>query len=404
MQRFRRYLTADDRALANVHPALDAEVVDALREPLSAHDGELRALLRTLPRQRSTNRTRVMGLSLALAIAAILLFMAGPSSEPVAPEYGPVPLAMHALVPTNTATQLGPSIQLQGVGELTVERAGPEGTEVHLTEGAYNFEVDPNGAFRDLVVVAGDVRTTVHGTRFSVQRLEGRVKVVVERGRVSVAHGGQIQYLTANQSWTRPAPIVDTKAQALPVPTVAALVATPAPSEGPTKTTAAASPSRDDAMALAGLLSSIEALHPEDALLAIDAFLALYPDSALHTEARLLRVELAVNMAGESGVLNEIDALLALPEAAHRRLDLLEARARFADTNLQDCSLAIVAWQQLAFETIGTRRAMALARGGLCMVQQDPDNVEGRLLLEHALSEGVKEPLRTRVSAELGAL
>ncbi|MBT3219691.1 MAG: hypothetical protein HN348_11415, partial [Proteobacteria bacterium] len=201
---FLQALTAEHREIDDVHPELDAEIVEVFRTGLSADPAEVDVLHTALQRRHRSSSTWVWG-GLALAVVVVVfLFALVPLLKEAEPEYGTLSVALQEFVPQNTAITLGPSITLQGMGELTVERAGPSGTEVHLVEGAYDFEVDPNGPFRDFTVIAGGVQTRVHGTRFSVQRLANQVKVNVSRGQVSVEHRGQSQFINAGQSWSSP--------------------------------------------------------------------------------------------------------------------------------------------------------------------------------------------------------
>jgi transmembrane sensor len=82
---------------------------------------------------------------------------------------------------------------------------GPPRTLVQIERGGARFQVvhDPTRVFR---VRSGDVQVDVLGTTFTVERLEDRVRVAVEQGRVRVRWAqGQLE-LGPGQSGTFPPP------------------------------------------------------------------------------------------------------------------------------------------------------------------------------------------------------
>ena len=70
--------------------------------------------------------------------------------------------------------------------------------EVETGRATFDVARDPAREFR---VEAGEVRVIVVGTRFSVQRVDGRVSVEVERGRVEVHRGTDLVVLGPTERW-----------------------------------------------------------------------------------------------------------------------------------------------------------------------------------------------------------
>lgn len=102
--------------------------------------------------------------------------------------------AIVATLPDGTRVDLEPRTTLApGANEASK-------VELELRRGRAAFDVTHNPA-RQFRVRAGSVSVVVLGTRFSVARLDGKVTVVVERGKVAVEQGSAVQYLTPGQRW-----------------------------------------------------------------------------------------------------------------------------------------------------------------------------------------------------------
>lgn len=85
-------------------------------------------------------------------------------------------------------------------GGVVIERLRPT-IVVSLEHGSVRAEVAPDSGIDSFVVLVGDMAVSVHGTVFSVERRDDRVRVRVERGTVAVgphARRGQVaQWLLA---------------------------------------------------------------------------------------------------------------------------------------------------------------------------------------------------------------
>lgn len=98
----------------------------------------------------------------------------------------------------STAVPLDPDTQI----ELLEQR--PERVAVSLMRGRAQFQVTPQPR-RTFLVHAGEVRVTVVGTAFTVERVADRVGVTVQRGTVRVDWDGGSGLVHAGQSgWYPP--------------------------------------------------------------------------------------------------------------------------------------------------------------------------------------------------------
>ena len=107
------------------------------------------------------------------------------------------------------------------VGEASSVEVGPMSvsyTELVLEKGAARFDVTHNPE-RRFAVRAGNTRVEVLGTRFTVERSEPRVRVLVEQGRVRVIWPGGERALSAGEvGWFPPDPIGSAAPEPVPVP------------------------------------------------------------------------------------------------------------------------------------------------------------------------------------------
>ena len=159
-------------------------------------------------RQRRAHMRRAVlavgaAVSLALTGALVVFHHAGHAPGPemaAAPENAPAPHAERflRLSDGSTAVPLDAETQL----ELLEERPGR--VALSLMRGRARFQVTPQPK-RAFMVHAGDVRVTVVGTVFTVERVADRVGVAVERGTVRVDWGAGSALVNAGQNgWYPP--------------------------------------------------------------------------------------------------------------------------------------------------------------------------------------------------------
>lgn len=175
--------------------AMDLDRIErSLFAALDAQEGAAASVV-VLPRRHGRLATVVAG----LAIAAAASFVLWPHTE--APS---LPVAQ-ATVTTSEVPGVSPAAVQIATGEREEHFAreglaswafepGSKATvlehdglvEVALAEGAIRVEVVPQPVPERFIVVAGETRVAVHGTRFRVARGAEKVEVDVEHGVVSV--------------------------------------------------------------------------------------------------------------------------------------------------------------------------------------------------------------------------
>ncbi len=165
----------------------------------------------------------------AAAIAAVVIAVRVPQHA-VAVDDGPTRVVSEA---SSTTVSLGDAhIALEPHSAIVMDsRAGAP--NVIVERGAAWFAVEPRGARPPFVVIAGDTRVRVIGTRFLVARDAEHVEVTVNHGTVEVGYHGSLVHVTADQHWSSDTPGEITTgpiaaAAASPAPAVA-----PAPAAGP---------------------------------------------------------------------------------------------------------------------------------------------------------------------------
>lgn len=84
---------------------------------------------------------------------------------------------------------------------LLVTESESAGIQVILERGAVDCTVPPRKSRPPFVVVAGDVRVSVTGTRFSVARYGDSAEVVVSRGEVQILAAGERYSVGAGERW-----------------------------------------------------------------------------------------------------------------------------------------------------------------------------------------------------------
>lgn len=233
-------------------------------------------------------RTTV-GLAGVLAVAAAALFVV--VTPPDAPSGAPrwtlaqgarveAPTApVEALLADGSTLSLDRGASLRGVVAEVHEVA------IEVETGRATFDV-ARDASREFRVEAGDVRVIVVGTRFSVQRVDGRVSVDVERGRVEVHRGTDLVVLGPTERWEGAEQIPDDVEPPMGTPDVEAAEAPRA--RAPRETSSGPEPSVDAARALfeaarearregrsesaATLFAELVDQHPRDARAPLAAF------------------------------------------------------------------------------------------------------------------------------------
>jgi FecR protein len=172
-----------------------------------------------------------------------------------------------------------------------VMRAGPDAI---VERGAAWFAVEPRGSRPAFVVVAGDARVRVIGTRFRVEHDGERVAVEVDHGTVEVGYHGELVRITAGQHWSSDAPTIISEASVeapAAVPPVAPLVPAPPtqivprPSASPV-----VRPATDRDGERFAELTRMEATSPEAAMkgyLALSQGAGRWAEVALFAAARL---------------------------------------------------------------------------------------------------------------------
>lgn len=132
---------------------------------------------------------------------------------------------------------------------------------VLIEGGVAWFAVEPRGSRPPFVVIAGDTRVRVIGTRFKVARDAERVEIAVDHGTVEVGYHGELVRLTDGQHWSTAvaAPI------AAPPPTEAPPAVAPTPPVVALPATRPAPTTDHDATRFAEL-TQLEAVAPEAAM------------------------------------------------------------------------------------------------------------------------------------------
>ncbi len=400
-------------------PTADLRLLAAASEqPQEAVDLLVRRLRQAPPAVR--HNPLIWLVPVAMAVAAVLIATRF-SLNDAPPAYGEiaVPLYQTASMSQFQTLELGPSIQVSGLGELTVEQADESGTQVRLHRGSARFDIDPTGAHRALTVLAADTAVRVTGTQFIVHRLYDSVHVDVLRGSVEIERDGAFSILAAGDTWTHRGVVAaltvapqtgpDIPAIASVAPTAVsppASTVTAAPTQQPVAAASATPPVaptepvvRTSGEAFAQILDALDSSEPPASIArALDAFLRLHPTSSMAPEAAALRLELAAELEPPRVVVADLDLWLRANLEHPRRLALLELQATLARDQLQDCELALPPYRALALEAPVTLAARAEALRGLCALEIG-NREEARTALARAVELGVDASLTTDVMA-----
>jgi FecR-like protein len=137
------------------------------------------------------------------------------------PSAAPRELSDGAHVSTSDAPEkmrIGDSeLTLARASELRVSGNDRGGWFLALEQGAVECNVRPRATRPPFVVIAGETRVRVMGTRFSVTQAERGTQVAVDEGKVLVEYRGQMTELVPGETWTEEAAPVKPQASAAPV-------------------------------------------------------------------------------------------------------------------------------------------------------------------------------------------
>jgi hypothetical protein len=414
-----------------VRPGLPDADLDRLRGASEVDPDAVDLLVRRLaagPDHRPPTRVRPAWIALPVAFAAAAALVTVLRGDRPS-----VPLDVEVSLARAGALRLGPSIVVDGLGDVVVERSGPDGTVVAVTRGSVRFDVDPDGPERNLAVRAGDTWVRVKGTEFVVHALYDSVQVDVLSGLVSVERGGAVELIHPGERYARQgsgAVAAFAPAAASVGPSVAAslspTISSPPPS-GPLRSRASQGPApsplaepsglesaapsaptsvdrSEAAVDYAAVLDRLEAEGPpQEIVVLVDRFLARHPSSALVPELSAVRLEATADLEPARSVVAAVDAWLDRYQDHPRRVAMLSLRATLARDRLRDCALALPTYRTLAVEAPADIAAEAEAWRGLCAIQVGRRD-EARTALDRARTLGVAGPLRGDVLEALSAL
>lgn len=415
------------KEVGGVRPGLPTEDLRLLADVSEQSDEAVDVLIRRLHLPPATPRkSRALWLvPIALALAAVLI-ATRIGLHDATPAYGEIAVALNepASMSLLELLQLGPSIRVSGLGEVTVEQADEGGTRVRLHRGSARFDIDPDGPHRSLTVLAADTAVRVTGTQFVVHRLFDSVHVDVLRGSVEIERDGAFSVLVAGDTYTHRGTVAALTVARGPrqatasvpsstTPTIASSPpSTTRPSQGSATTRQAVPPIPvavaaplapvpvvSSGEAFASILDALEgSASPASVARALDAFLRQYPTSSMAPEAAALRLELTAELEPPRVVVADLDTWLRANLEHPRRLAMLELQATLARDRLQDCELALPPYRALATEAPVRLAARAEALRGLCALEVG-DREEARTALARAVELGVDDALVDDVTA-----
>ncbi|MEL6342435.1 MAG: FecR domain-containing protein [Myxococcota bacterium] len=315
------------------------EEIEAVRHPVSPvvmtrcaewtaptaveRDRLLTRLRHTPPAARSRSRSRSRPRSrwrVGLAAAAALLFSLRTIDFPNIAPSPPVEANASLSLPAGPL-RLNPDIVAAGSGEMSIISATAQGARVVIASGAIDFEVDPNGVGRDLIVQAGAVEVRVTGTRFTVTHDAPLVMVSVARGSVEVRSPDGTVALQAGERWVyRPPPPPKPRRARKPM-------LTPTPPTAPE-----AAPMIEDGEGLFLALLEIKSagMPPERVADSAKRFLDRYPDSPFRGEAAAIWLAALPEAQGPDVALREIEAWLMAHPQSPRRAELMQMAEKLA--------------------------------------------------------------------------
>lgn len=213
----------------------------------------------------------------AAAAALLFLFLHSPSApRTTLADAGPTRIVSEA---SPSSVSLGDAHIALDPQSAIVMSSHDTAPNVIVEQGAAWFSVEPRGSRPPFVVLAGDTRVRVIGTRFKVARSAERVQVTVDHGIVEIGYHGDVTRVTNGQVWSSDAPSsvigMATPEVVTPEIEMPEMPATPQPLPTPklasrpaqTQTATAAANDSDDRDALKyAELARLEASSPDAAM------------------------------------------------------------------------------------------------------------------------------------------
>ncbi len=225
-------------------------------------------------------------LAAPLAVAAILFIVLFRRAPDHTAHEGPTRVVSEAS--SSTISFSDAHITLDAHSAIVMD-SHDDAPTVMIERGAAWFAVEPRQSRPPFLVIAGDTRIRVIGTRFRVARDAERVEVTVDHGTVEVGYHGELVRITNGEHWTtatQTAAVAPSTAVAPEPQPAAPVIAPPKAVEVPTKT----HPLADRDAVRFTELTRLEATEPEAA---ITGYLALSKSSgrwapiALYAAVRL---------------------------------------------------------------------------------------------------------------------
>ncbi|HET9987721.1 MAG TPA: FecR family protein [Kofleriaceae bacterium] len=167
-----------------------------------------------LPVRRSHRRWWLAAPLAAAALAAVALLMFHTPARPGRDD-GPTRVVSEA---SSSSVSLGDAHIALDPHSAIVMDSHAGAPNVLVEHGAAWFAVEPRGSRPPFVVIAGDMRVRVIGTRFRVARDAERIEVEVDHGIVEVGYHGELVRVTNGQHWSSDAPSVVAAIEPLPAP------------------------------------------------------------------------------------------------------------------------------------------------------------------------------------------
>jgi hypothetical protein len=228
------------------------------------------------------------------AIVAVVLFVHSPSHVDHVPGFGSAPTRVVSEASSSSVSLGDAHIALDPHSAIVMD-SHDDAANVLVEQGAAWFAVEPRGSRPPFVVIAGDTRVRVVGTRFRVARYAEHVEVTVDHGTVEIGYHGNLERVTNGQHWTSDAPTVVGMAEvaptivATPEPDSPTPTLTPTPTQTPTTHPTRNAVSDRDAATFAEL-TRLEASSPDAAMagyLALSKGSSRWAQVALYAAGRL---------------------------------------------------------------------------------------------------------------------
>lgn len=180
--------------------------LEALRDARPSPSVEQRIVDGAMGRALTPRRRPFAPMLIAAAAAAALVWVfARPEPAPAPVEGAPAVAASDS----TTSTPASPASIASAVRHrmshgkhavFEVRRPRPDHTEVQLTAGEAQFEVEPLPPGGVFAVQTPHARVEVVGTAFSVNVIDGCSRIAVSEGRVRVRQGSAVRFLNAGDT------------------------------------------------------------------------------------------------------------------------------------------------------------------------------------------------------------